>query len=269
MTHAALTKLGSIRVAEVDALSQFAGRDFLPFPFTLTEPDPERVYGDGRHAYVSSVVEQYQSGDLQAFTKWARAYESADIRVECRAFYSSDGAAPVRLIAHRQDQWGFLSLQRPGDVVDVFTLSPYDLGAAVAEAVTLTKPGQRAQIRVAPDLVPRIWLSTPSADSVETAEDHHRAQIREEVIGRAKPREFGHDEFAASATVQSHWRPSREWGFDHGKNAVIWVTVKGDGDYICAQGSNRATPMTRDALSRQIDALIAEDVAVLREFRRS
>ena len=44
--------------------------------------------------------------------------------------------------------------QRPDDVVEMFTLSPYDLGPAIAGMVELTKPGARPVI-VIPDYVPQ------------------------------------------------------------------------------------------------------------------
>jgi len=78
MSQTALTKLGSIRLPEVEALSTYAGRDFIPFPFLATEENPH-TYAEDYGAFASSVIERYQQGDLQIFAKWARTYESADI----------------------------------------------------------------------------------------------------------------------------------------------------------------------------------------------
>ena len=71
----------------------------------------------------------------------------------------------------------------------------------------------------------------------------------------------------AFATVQSHWRPSRRWGFDRGKNAVVWVRIKGDGEYIYSTDFHQALPVTTRILAERIDQLIAEDVASIKKFR--
>lgn len=259
-----MNMLGSIQLSEVEVLSRFAGRDFIPFPFSPTLPN-QHVYADDYDAFAASVIERYRYGDLQVFTKWARAYEEADIRVECRVLFASDKATPVRIVAHRQDQFGYHATQRAGDVVEVHTLSPYELGPAIADAVTLSKPGKRSEIAVPGNLVPQIWLDDAAAQILDDA-DRTVFSVREKVIDRAVP-QVSHPDLAASGTVQSHWRPSRRWGFDRGKNALVWVSVKDDGDYICIPGSAHAKPMSRNVLPRQIDELIAEDVSVLREFR--
>ena len=67
----------------------------------------------------------------------------------------------------------------------------------------------------------------------------------------------------AFATVQSHWRPTRRWGFDRRKNAAVWVRIKDDGEYLFAADFREARPMSRPVLAERIDKLIAADVKVL------
>ena len=74
-------------------------------------------------------------------------------------------------------------------------------------------------------------------------------------------------EVSAYSTVQSHWLPTRKWGFDGRKNSVVWIRVIDDGDYMYAPDFSHAVPMTAMALHQRVDELIAEDVAILREFR--
>jgi hypothetical protein len=75
-------------------------------------------------------------------------------------------------------------------------------------------------------------------------------------------------EVTAYATVQSHWRPTRKWGFDRGKSALAWIRVNEDGDYIYTPDGSNAKPMTSQILQYRIDRLVADDIAILREFRR-
>jgi hypothetical protein len=72
---------------------------------------------------------------------------------------------------------------------------------------------------------------------------------------------------SAYATGQGHWRPTRRWGRDRGKPAVVWIRVEGDGEYVYTKDLSYAMPMSRSVLHVRIDRLIAEDVAVVREHR--
>jgi hypothetical protein len=49
---------------------------------------------------------------------------------------------------------------------------------------------------------------------------------------------------------------------------VVWVRIYDDGEYIYVPDHSHARPMTKSLLHEQIDRLIADDVAILREFRR-
>src|ERR1700759_1864305 len=91
---------------------------------------------------------------------------------------------------------------------------------------------------------------------------HHKSASTSEVTIPAS-------EVTAYSTIQSHWRPTRKWGLDRGKRALVWVRINDDGEYIYVPDHSHARPMTQSFLQEQIDRLIADDVAILREFRRA
>jgi hypothetical protein len=239
---------------DLNAICQFYGRDFMPYPFMFTAPS-RFASADAFSAYTNSVPDRFMHGDLNIFNEWVTAYYAADIRVECRVQYIPADTPSMRVIACRAGQLGFLAAQRPeADQVDIYTLSPYDLGAAISDATQLTKPGKHLEI-VVPEYVSRSRAEFDTGDFAI----HHKLQSRSEVTIPAS-------EVTAYATVQSHWRPVRDWGFYHGKRALVWVRVNDDGEYLYVPDYPHARPLTKSLLHKQIDLLIAEDVAILREF---
>jgi hypothetical protein len=250
-----LHQIGSIDLTDIDILSKSYGRDFLPYPFMRTRPSRFSTHHEYVN-YASSVPDRFNHGDLRTFRRWAASYAHADIRVECHVQYIPANTPSVRVVAHRAGELGYLAKQRPDeDVIDVFELSPYDLGSAVADSVDLTKPGSRSEI-VIPEYVP----STVNTDAAEdfTVLDSVDISTATEVA-RAEVTAFAH--------AQSHWRPTRRWGFDRRKNAAVWVRIKDDGEYLFAADFREARPMIRPVLAERIDKLIAADIKVLRDFR--
>lgn len=241
---------------DLQVVSEFYGRNFLPYPFMFTQPSPFPTKEEAL-AYTISVPDRYLHGDLRPFAEPAIAYLDSDIRVECHVQYIPAETPSERTIAWRTGQFGFFAAQRSdADAVDVHTLSPYDLGAAIAEAVPLEQPGRHSAI-VVPEYAPR-----PRGEfETESFSINDRLASPTEVTVRVR-------EVTAYATVQSHWRPTRKWGFDRGKSALVWIRVNGDGDYIYAPDNSHARPMTALMLQDRIDRLIADDIAILREFRR-
>lgn len=256
MNGTLISQVGTLDLVDLNAISQYFGRDFMPYPFMFTQ-GPRFATRDDAVAYADAVLERFNYGDLQVFVECAAAYDAADIRVECRVQYIPADTPSQRVIAYRTGHLGFFAAQRPDeDVVDIYTVSPYDLGAAIAEAVSLTQPGVHPAI-VIPEYVPR-----GKAEFDEDPFDvRHRSASASEITVPAS-------EVTAYSTIQSHWRPTRKWGLDRGKRALVWVRVGDDGDYIYAADQTHARPMTRAFLHEQVDRLIADDVAVLREFRR-
>ena len=255
MRTADLHQIGSIDLTDVNILCKSYGRDLLPYPFMLTRPSRFSTRNDYLN-YATSVPDRFNHGDLGTIGRWASSYADADIRVESRVQYIPADTPSVRVVAHRAGELGYLAKQRPdGDVIDVYELSPYDLGRAIADSVDLAKPGIRSGI-VIPEYVPRTVnayagenFTVLDSVTISTASEVRRADV------------------TAYATVQSHWRPARRWGFDRRKNAAVWVRIKNDGEYLFASEFREAKPMTRLMLAERIDKLIAADIKVLRDFR--
>lgn len=251
-----MSQVGTLDLLDLNVISEFHGRDFLPYPFMFTQPS-RFATRDEALAYANTVPDRFNHGDLGVFMESVAAYGAADVRVECHVQYIPADTPSVRVMAYRTGQLGFFTEQRhDADLIDVYTVSVYDLGAAVCDAVSLTQPGRHPEI-VIPEYVPRGEAEFDTDAFVV----RHRVASRTEVTIPAS-------EVTAYATVQSHWRPTRKWGLDRGKRAVVWVRINDDGEYIYAPDHSHARPMTKSALHEQIDRLIADDVAILREFRR-
>lgn len=255
MSSVLISQVGTLDLLDLNVISEFHGRDFLPYPFMFTQPS-RFATRDEALAYANTVPDRFKHGDLNAFMECVAAYDAADIRVECHVQYIPADTPSLRVMAYRTGQLGFFAEQRPdADLIDVYTVSLYDLGAAVCDAVALTQPGRHPEI-VIPEYVPRHGAEFDTDAFVV----RHRVASRTEVAIPAS-------EVTAYATVQSHWRPTRKWGLDRGKRAVVWVRIDDDGEYIYVPDHSQARPMTKSLLHEQVDRLIADDVAILREFR--
>jgi hypothetical protein len=208
--------------------------------------------------YASSVPDRFRYGDLLKFYDCARTYVDADIRVECHVQYIPSDTASVRMVAYRRGELGFLATQRPdADVIDVHTVSAYELGAAICNFVSLDRPGRSSSI-VVPEFVPRGRAEFDDGD-----------YIVRDVMDSPTDVVVPQSEVAVYSTVQSHWRPTREWGPDRNKASIVWIRVRDDGDYVYEPQYACARPMTEPILQQRIDQLISDDVASLREFRRA
>jgi hypothetical protein len=251
-----MSQVGTIDLLDLKLISEYHGHNFLPYPTMLTQRS-RFCSKDEASAYAITVPDRYRHGDLRPFMECVVAYGDADIRVECHVQYIPATTPSVRVMAWRTGSLGFFAAQRTDeDVVDVHSVSPYDLGAAIAEAVPLEQPGGHSAI-VVPEYVPR---SRGEFDTADFSVSARLAAPTEVTIHKRDVTVFG--------TVQSHWRPARKWGFDRGKAALVWIRVNGDGDYIYAQDSSHARPMTTLMLQDRTDRLIADDILILKEFRR-
>jgi hypothetical protein len=247
-------QVGTLDVLDLRAISEFYGRDFLPYPFMITQL-AGFASKDEADAYINSVPDRFNHGDLAVFMECVTAYNAADIRVECHVQYIPDDTPSVRLNAYRTGQLGFFAAQRPdADLIDIYTISPYDLGAAICDAIPLSQPGRHGGI-VIPEYVRK---GQPDFDTGLVVRHHLDSSSHVTVAA---------SEVTAYATVQSHWRPARNWGFDHGKSAVVWVRTNDDEEYIYVADHSFARPMTKRDLHERIDQLIADDIAILREYR--
>jgi hypothetical protein len=255
-----LRHVGSIDLLDLRVIGEFQGWDGLPFPFMFTKPT-RFATENAAFAYSISVPDRFKHGDLSVFGACIAAYVQADIRVECHVQYIPADTPSVRVMAYRTGDSGYFMTQLPdADVVDVYTVSPYDLGAAVSDAVALTQPGRHPKI-----VIPK-FAARPAANFDTNGYHGGSFVIRDEVVSPAEVAIAATD-VSAYSTVQSHWRPARNWGLDHRKPFARWVRVNDDGDYVDAPDHTFATPMSKPALTTEINRLIADDIADLREFR--
>ena len=252
--RADLQPLGSLDLLDLDSLACLFGADFLPYPFMHTLPSPFITADDAaRHA--SLVRERSTTGDLRLFTEYMKEFATADIRVTFHVQHMPNDTPSVRVMAHRKGPAGYFTEQwADADAVDVYQLSPFDLGAAICEASPLTQPGRYRQI-IVPEYAPR----RPDFDS----EDFFVGDSRDSPPEVRIPAY----EVSAYATVQSRWRRGGKWGPDRSKAALVWIHVVDDGDYIYERDMSVASPMTPRSLHDRIDQLIADDVAIVRRLR--
>lgn len=256
MSRVLLSRVGTLDLRDLSVIGEFRGRDFLPYPFMFTQPSRFATQ-DEALAYANTVPDRFNYGDLSHFQKFVEAYDAADIWAECHVQFIPADTPSVRVLTYRAGEFGFFAVQQPeADLIDIYTVSPYDLGEAICDAVSLTGPGGHEKI-VIPEYARRDQAEFDSGDLMV----RHRPVSRAEVIIPAST-------VTAYATVQSHWRPKRKWGRDRSKEAVVWVRVDGDGEYLYEPDSSHARPMTKSMLHERIDQMIADDVAILREAYR-
>jgi hypothetical protein len=255
MTSVLMSHVGTMDLLDLKVICEFHGRDFLPNPFMFTRPS-QYLTRDEALAYKVTVPDRYRHGDLRTYAACIQEYLDSDIRVECHVQYIPADTPSFRAIAYRAGQLGFFVTQQPDeDAIDGYTVSIYDLGAAITEAIPLQQPGRHSAI-VVPEFAP------PGAEfDVEAFSINDRLDSPTEVT-------IGAREVTVYATLQSHWRPAQRWGFDRDKSTLVWIRVDGDGDYVYAPDGSHARPMTGLMLQDRIDRLIADDIAILKEFRR-
>jgi hypothetical protein len=266
VTAVDMNRVGSIDLIDLAGICELQGRDGLPYPFWRTQP------AEAPPLNASLVASRFDAGDLSAFRGWAHAYVNADIWVECRVNFVSEDP-DLRVLAYRAGDLGFLASQRPGeDVVDVFALSAYDLGTAIAASAGLVQPGAQPAIEI-PDYLDMFrganhgsLVGQDDADSYDD-DDYYEMQVYSRAPARGSAAAVSASDVAVLATVQSRCQPAREWGVDWDERVAVWVRLQGDGDYLFRPDFDRAVPMSAPDLGDRIDSLIAQDVAVLRRRR--
>ena len=255
MSRIPLNHVGSIDVVDLTVISRDHGRDFIPFPFMQTRDTG--IPPEDFQTHAKAVIDRFHNGDLRCLRNWAGTYVRCDIRVEAHVQSMRPDMPSVRVVAHRMGEKGYFARQTDADIIEIFSLSPYDLGAAVAESMGSVNPGSRPAIIVPEYQAPPNPAQGGGAGGVSVKSRADNDEVAK--VSRA--------DIAALATVQSHWRPTRKWGVDRGKHAAVWVRVHGDGDYLYTANYSLAQPMSKIGLAQRIDRLIADDVAVLRQFR--
>jgi hypothetical protein len=247
--------IGALDLFDLQLINERHGRDPLPYPFMLTRPTRFGFVDEVAH-YAAQLPERLRTGDLSAFAKCLDAWTHADITVTGHVQYVPADTPSIRVLAFRTGQSGYLlEQQADADVVDAYSVSPFELGAAMATAMRLKEPGRHPRI-VIPEYLP---VGPAVSDDDEVV-------VRHEVFTEPGVK-VSVSELSAYAKVQSNWRPAREWGIDTRKESLIWMRMKGDGDYLGAPDRSRAIPLTTALLIERIDGLIAADIEMLHEVR--
>lgn len=248
-------EVGALDLLDLQLLNERYGRDSLPYPFMLTRP-ARFEFLDEVARYAAQLPDRLRSGDLSAFARCLDAWPHADVTVVGHLQYVPADTPSIRVLAFRTGQSGYLLEQRADvDVVDVYMVSPFELGAAIATAMRLEHPGRHPLV-VNAEYVP----SRPAV----VDEDH--VVVRHGVSTEPGVK-VSISQLAAYAQVQSNWRPGREWGIDSRKESLIWVRIKDDGDYLGAPDRSSGVPLTATLLRERIDELIAADIEWLHESR--
>lgn len=252
---AARREIGALDLLDLHLINQRRGRDSLPYPFMLTRPT-RFEFVDELAEYAAQLPERLNSGDLGAFARCLEAWAHADVTVTGHVQYIPADTASIRVLAFRTGQAGYLLEQRAdADVVDVYTISPFELGSAIATAMNLGLPGRHSRI-VIPEFVPE-----RTADG-----DTDNVVVRHDLTAVAGV-EVSASQMSAYAGVQSNWRPSREWGIDTRKESLTWMRMRDDGDYLGVPERSTGIPLTVALLRQHIDGLIDADIEALHEAR--
>ncbi len=244
--------IGDIDLFDLDFVCRQAGREMLPFPLMLTGPSRFATHAEYL-AHCREIPDRLRDGDLAELAPVLENFVNADIRVECNTHRLTHDRSVVRVLAFRRGSWGYLATQGETSV-EVCSLSPFELGRAVADAAGLTGAGEQERI-----VVPE-FASVAGADDVTSVTEQHR-------LARRGPTAVARADLAAFGTVQTHWRPTRQWGVDPGKRVIVWINAADDGDYLFEPQLRSATPVTAGQLAAAIDTSISADAKALREFR--
>lgn len=259
MSTVRLTPLGSAELVDLIGMCPGNG-DGVPYPFWRTRRDP--YWGDIAQK-LPPFGDRFDE-ELSPLRPWVETYGCADIWVEGRVKAFTENTPDIRLLAHRAGEAGFIAAQHPAtDVVDVYRLSPLDLGAAVAGMAKLTQPGSRPAI-VLPGFLDH-FIDKPA--DVTDDEDDYDVSIRVNAGSSSRATILDYDNVILLGIVQSRCGPSEVRGVDWARDAVVWVRIRGDGDYVYTSDRGHAVPVTARTLRDRIDQLIAADVAVLRRQR--
>ena len=248
-------EIGTLDLFDLQLMNERFGRDSLPYPFMLTRPTRFEFVDDVAR-YAAQLPERLHAGDLGAFARCLEAWAHADVTVTGHVQYIPADTPSVRVLAFRTGQAGYLVQQQAdADLVDVHAVSPFELGAAIANAMCLEQPGRHRRITI-PEYVPARTAFLDTDDVV----------VRHEVSATSGV-EVSASRMSAYAKVQSTWRPPGEWGIDPRKNSLTWMRIKDDGDYLGVPDRSGGIPVTVALLCERTDALIADDIETLRETR--
>lgn len=248
-------EVGALELLDLQLITERQGHESLPYPFMLTRPT-RFEFVDEIAGYASHLPDRLHSGDLSVFAGCLRALARADITVTGHVQYLPADTPSIRVLAFSAGQAGYLLEQRAdADVVDVYAVPPFELGPAIASAMSLEQPGTHPRI-LNPEYVPAQPAVEDEADVVVRHGMHTEAGVMVSI-----------SQVSAYGTVQSDWRPMGEWGVDPRKESLIWVRIADDGDYLGTTDRSSGIPLTAAILRDRIDDLISDDLETLREAR--
>lgn len=257
MGRSTLHVIGEIEVTDLRILFESRGLEFLPYPIAQYGP---RSMGtaDKYSRHVAEIADSFAHGELAKFNpaldiSWAKP----DLRVE---YYSHDlrSDEPIhRVVAFRRGGHACLLRQIGAeDRVEIATLSPFDIGPAIATMAPALRPGPHHAVTIEGYTHTHEPTEVAASSSAVTQRVFSGADIPH--VEAAEVRGFG--------SVQSNWRPARDWGRDPRTELIRWVYTD-SGAYLVQRDGMTAKPVTVPALQVRIDEGIAADVASIRAHR--
>lgn len=250
------TTLGTVNVAELQAISQHMGSARLPYPFTPRTPS-KYLYEHDLVAFRRDVLQRLDDGAFDHLRQWIDVQMcDADLRIEC-VFVRDTTPTLQNVCATRKRETGFIAVQDSEDVITVSELSAYELGSALAAMANMAeKPGRHERVTI-PELNIRGRPRPPARAGVIL--DQVSADVDTTV-------EIAPDQLVAGAEIQSTFGRRNRWGRDIDKDFVGWIATT-TGDYVVQSPFEFAVPVTRKQLGQRIDRMIAADVARIRALR--
>jgi len=224
----AATPVDTVAVVDRESACALFGWETLPYPLGRSRPVGS-VWLATRAG--EPIADRLADGDLPGVRSWVEALVRSDACVECRVHTFAARMPEVRLHALRAGESGFVAVQTRDqdghDVVDIYSVAPDALAAAVAESVGLVGAGAHPRIAVAGggNRLPKM---------PDTAEEYGDLgfPVRRAESDELPARVFDVSEVVATGTVQPRHKPARQWGTDPQSRILQWVQVRGDGDYI-------------------------------------
>ncbi|SUA31517.1 Uncharacterised protein [Mycolicibacterium fortuitum] len=254
-----MRRVGDLDPLDLRILFESRGLEFLPYPIAMYGT---RTLGSAEkyEAHAADVVSRFSSGDLAVFRPClAIILSEPDIRVEYYSHNLETDKPLHRVAFFRKGQQACLLRQLgDDDRVEVGTLSAFDIGAAITVMAPTPKPGSYPAVTVEG--------YTASEDAAAAAAGSSEPTVRQRVSSSSGLPHIATEDIEGFGSVQSDWRPARDWGRDPDKELIRWVYTK-QGTYMLARDDKTAAPMTTAALLTRIDKSIAADAASLRNAR--
>jgi hypothetical protein len=252
-----LRLIGDIDPADLRILFEARGLEFLPYP--IAQYGARSLGKADKYAqHVADVLTGFEDGDLAKFASPLEiALSRPDLRVEYYAHDLKADEAIHRVAAFRRGDHACL-LRQVGsdDRVEIATLSPFDIGAAIAEMAPGLRPGPHPTVSI------EGYTQTRSVAAASTSP----ASVTQRVSSSGDLPHVEATEVRGFGSVQSDWRPARDWGRDPLKELIRWVYTDG-GAYVVERDGETAKPVTPSSLRTRIDEGIAADVASIRTAR--